>query len=79
MQAIQELTAIAAAGYPVHGWLAIGHLGVGDHEKALDAIEAAVEAHDSWMPTNMHVEPIFAPLRGNPRYERLLKITGHVS
>jgi len=79
VQAIQELTAIAAAGYPVHGWLSIGHLGVGDHERALDAMQTAVEAHDSWMPTNMHVEPVFRPLHGHPRYQELLKITGHAS
>jgi tetratricopeptide (TPR) repeat protein len=75
--AVGELTGIANAGYPVHGWLAIGQLGVGDHEKALDAMQAAVDAHDSWMPTNMHVEPIFRPLHGHPRFEALLKVTGH--
>ncbi len=76
-QALDELSGLAAAGYPVHGWLAVGHMGLGDHERALDALQAAVDMHDSWMPTFMNVEPPFAPLHGHPRFQALLKITGH--
>lgn len=78
-QALDELQGLAAAGFPVFGWLAIGHMGLGDHEKALDALTAAVEMHDSWMPTHMHVEPAFARLHGHPRFQALLKVTGHAA
>ena len=76
-KAIDELQPMAAAGYPVQGWLAMGHMGLGDHEKAVDALTAAVDMHDSWMPSYMHVEPAFAPLHGHPRFQALLEITGH--
>lgn len=78
-KAVDELQGLATAGYPVHGWLAVGHMGLGDHEPALDALTAAVETHESWVPTNMHVEPSFAPLHGHPRFQALLKITGHAA
>ena len=78
-QAVNELQALAAAGYPVHGWLAVGHMGLGDHEKALDALTAAVQMHDSWMPTHIRVEPAFMPLHGHPRFSALLAITGHAA
>lgn len=76
---LSELLSLAAAGYPVHGWLAIGHMGLGDHERALDALTDAIEMHDSWMPTYMSVEPAFAPLRRHPRFQTLLKRAGHAA
>jgi TolB-like protein/Tfp pilus assembly protein PilF len=78
-KAVTELQGLAAAGYPVHGWLAIGHMGLGDHEQALDSLAAAIETHDSWMPTVMSVEPAFVPLHGHPRFMAMLKRTGHVA
>lgn len=78
-QALDELIAIAAAGYFVHGWVALGFMGLGDHEKALDALQASVDAHESWMPTHLKVEPTFAPLHGHPRFQALLEVTGLAS
>lgn len=57
--------------------LAIGHMGLDDHERALDALAAAIDMHDSWMPTYMPVEPAFKPLRRHPRFQVLLKLAGH--
>jgi len=78
-QVLVELQGMASAGQPVHGWLAIGHMGLDEHEKALDALTAAIGMHDSWMPTYMSVEPAFAPLHGHPRFQTLLKLAGHAA
>jgi TolB-like protein/Flp pilus assembly protein TadD len=76
-RALFDLSRLAAAGYVAHGWLAIGHMGVADHEKALDALTTAVDIHDSWIPSYLPVEPAFEPLRAHPRFVALLKLTGH--
>ena len=78
-QAIDELCGLASAGYPVQGWLAVGWMGLGDHEHALAALSAAVDAHEAWMPTWMNVEPAFLPLHGHPRFTELLRATGHAA
>ncbi|MEI6243620.1 MAG: protein kinase [Acidobacteriota bacterium] len=77
--ALDELGALAAAGYPVQGWLAVGWMGLGDHANALAALSAAVSAHEAWMPTWMNVDPAFTPLHGHPEFTALLRATGHAA
>jgi hypothetical protein len=47
---------------------------VGEPEKALDMLEFPLKAH-YLAPGRYKIDPAFAPLRGNPRFERLLKGT----
>ena len=47
------------------------HLALGDTERALDLLEKAVRAHDDY-PGDVAVDPVFAPLHADPRYQRLL-------
>ena len=44
---------------------------VGELEKALDQLEPLVQTHFLW-PGYVKIDPAFAPLRGNPRFERLV-------
>ncbi len=76
---LEELQGLASGDYPLHGWLAMGHMGLGEYEEALDALTVAVDMHDSWMPTYMSVEPAFVPLHTNPRFRRLLRLAGHAA
>jgi tetratricopeptide (TPR) repeat protein len=55
----------------VQDQLARTYVLVGEHEKALDLLESLVKsryASAGWIK----IDPAFAPLRGNPRFERLV-------
>ncbi len=56
--------------------LALAYRYLGDHEKALDALEKAVEFKDAWLNW-MGVEPAFDPIRGDKRFDEILEKTGY--
>ena len=49
-----------------------GYLGLGDFDSALDWAEKAVEARSGMLPVMIKCDPRFDPLRGNPRFEKVL-------
>ena len=48
---------------------------VGEPEKALDQLEPLLKMPYTLSPGWLRIDPAFAPLKGNPRFERLLKGT----
>ena len=55
---------------------ALAHLAVNDNEKAIDDLEQAYREHNPNI-VGVKVEPLLDPLRGHPRFERLIaKIVG---
>jgi len=55
--------------------VALVHLGLGEHEQALDRLEEAVEARDMLL-TFLTVEPRWAGLAGQPRFKAVLDRVG---
>ena len=51
---------------------ALVHLGLGDHDAALDELERALEARSPTLLWLLH-RPLFDPLRAEPRFEALLE------
>jgi TolB-like protein/tetratricopeptide (TPR) repeat protein len=55
---------------PLH--LAMGHLGAGRVEEALDRLEDGVRARESFFPST-HFDSLFDPVRGSERFQALLR------
>ncbi|MEO8193110.1 MAG: protein kinase [Gemmatimonadales bacterium] len=55
--------------------LAVAYLGLGDHGRALTALEQAVDEHDIslFSASSLVPDPIWNPLRNEPRFQAILK------
>src|SRR5206468_12334471 len=57
--------------------LAMVHLALGENEKAIDDLERAYRERADPFIVCLKVEPLLDPLRGDPRFERLVaKVSG---
>jgi tetratricopeptide (TPR) repeat protein len=45
---------------------------VGENERALELLEPLLEIPHGFSPGRLRIDPTFAPLRGNPRFDRLV-------
>jgi len=72
MAALAELKAMSPTGEVLPFNMALVHLGLGDHARAIDNLELA-RAADSQMLGWLGQDPIFDRLRGEPRFQALLK------
>ena len=50
----------------------LAYLGIGDRNETLDWLEKAYAQHSNSM-TTLKVDPIFDPMRGDPRFEDLVR------
>ena len=72
---LAELAALEQRGYVAAAPFAVLHLGLGDHARALDWLENGCEWHDLSIAT-IGVHPVYDPLRGEPRFQALLRRMG---
>jgi serine/threonine-protein kinase len=69
---LQNLLARAERGYVSPVAFATIHLGLGDTQAALDWTERAYAERRGWL-AYLRVNPLLDPLRGEPRFEALMK------
>ena len=69
---LSQLEQLAAHRHVGPFTFALIHLGLGDKEKAIDELERAYREHADLGIVGIKVEPLLDPLRGHPRFERLL-------
>jgi serine/threonine protein kinase/tetratricopeptide (TPR) repeat protein len=72
---LSRLNARPAGDRPSPMSLAIIYLGLGENDKALAAIEQAVNAHDISLFTSASPlrDPIYDPVRSDPRFQRVIE------
>ena len=71
--ALLPISRDAYIGPYIQHQLARIYLLVGEPEKALDQLEPLLKIPYYLSPGWLKIDPNFAPLRGNPRFERLVK------
>ena len=73
---LERKRALADQGAPMRTDEAATAMVLGDRARALAALEAAVEARRGWILPFLGVDPIFDPLRNEPRFRALLERIG---
>ena len=71
-QLLDDLTEQGRTGYVSNTCFAIIHIGLGETARALDWLEKGFQGRDLPM-CNIKAHPVYDPLRGEPRFENLLR------
>jgi tetratricopeptide (TPR) repeat protein len=72
---LAELESEAADGYVRGEYVAGAYAALGEMDAAFAALDRALEARSAGL-IYLHVDPSYDPLRGDPRYDRLIKAIG---
>jgi hypothetical protein len=73
---LSEILHIADEKYVSPYLLAVIYICFDDREKAFEQLYKAVEIHDTWAHW-IAVDPQFEPLRGDARYQEILRLIKH--
>jgi len=75
MQILDDLTALAKCKYVAPHFFAGIHIGLGDYDRAIEYLEKSYEEHSHWL-IYLHIDPSMDELRGDSRFQDLLKRVG---
>jgi tetratricopeptide (TPR) repeat protein len=71
-QMLDELTSLGKQKYIAPYFFAGIHIGLGEHERALDYLEKAYEEHSHWL-IYLHMDPSMDDLRNHSRFQVLMQ------
>jgi tetratricopeptide (TPR) repeat protein len=75
LQILDELTKLAKQRYVAPYFFAGIHLGLGDHDRAIECLEKSYEERSHWL-IYLHIDPGMDALRDDPRFQDLLRRIG---
>lgn len=67
---LDDLAKLAKQKYVAPYFFAGIHIGLGEHERAIEYLEKAYEEHSHWL-IYLHIDPSMDGLRDNPRFQDL--------
>ena len=75
MQILEELTNLGTQRYVAPYFFAGIYIGLGEDERAMEYLEKSYEEHSHWL-IYLHIDPSMDGLRGDPRFQDLLRRVG---
>jgi eukaryotic-like serine/threonine-protein kinase len=72
---LDDLTELATQKYVAPYFFAGIHIGLGEHERAIEYLEKSYEEHSHWL-IYLHIDPSMDRLRDDPRFQSLLRRIG---
>jgi TolB-like protein/DNA-binding winged helix-turn-helix (wHTH) protein/tetratricopeptide (TPR) repeat protein len=75
LKLLSQLRALSKTRYVSPYAYALVYIGLADKEKAMEWLQRAVTERSQWV-TTLKVDPIFGELRGDPRFDSLLRQIG---
>ena len=74
-QILDDLTKLAQQKYVAPYFFAGIHVGLGEHERAIEYLQKCYEEHSHWL-IYLHLDPSMDDLRDNPNFQDLLRRVG---
>jgi hypothetical protein len=75
VQMLDDLTELAKQKYVAPYFFAGIHIGLGENDRAIAYLEKSYEEHSHW-PIYLHIDPSMDSLRGDLRFQDLLRRVG---
>jgi tetratricopeptide (TPR) repeat protein len=75
LQILDDLTELAKQKYVAPYFFAGIHVGLGEHERAIEYLEKCYEEHSHWL-IYLYLDPSMDGLRDNPGFQNLLRRIG---
>jgi serine/threonine-protein kinase len=73
LRMLDELRELSGEGWVPPGWVAHIYIGLGDNDQAIQWLEKAYQQHSTSGIQSVKVDPLFDPLRSDPRFQDLLR------